>query len=218
MILTVDAPQVGKLTFHCHDAPEHIGQVIQQSQRIYEYDLLKHIAETVPREGIWVDVGACIGTHTVFFAKLGLEVLAFEPVYANAELLDENLLENAVDAQVQLYTVALGAKETAVRLEVTANNMGLSRIIEEHPLAPIPMLPLDEIVSRTGKIGLIKIDVEGYEVEVLQGARKTLKQWHPRLFIESLTDRLWQVDAILKEFGYTRGPKSFCVTPVWSYQ
>ena len=83
------------VTLHTHDQPDHLFNHFSQHGCFYELDLLE-AAGHVYRKGSWIiDVGANIGNHTVYFAKMvQARVLAFDPFAKSREILLANLAAN----------------------------------------------------------------------------------------------------------------------------
>lgn len=135
---------------------------------------------------IVVDVGANIGTHTIALAKRvgpSGQVIAFEPQRLTLQTLCTNITLNNLD-NVKAERVALGAKCGEVSIPVikqgNLGNIG-HQLWGEGELTPL--LTLDSY-SLPG-IDLLKIDVEGMEKTVLEGALKTIKQYQPAIFVEN---------------------------------
>ena len=122
-----------------------------------------------------VDVGANIG-HTVLAAAVQVgesgRVFAFEPHPRTFAFLQENLALNNV-ANVESQNVAAGAAEgSALFSDDRRDDMNR---IDGGPLR-VPVKPLDALVPPTGSIALLKVDVEGYEKYVLEGATGVLSR------------------------------------------
>ena len=140
-----------------------------------------------------IDAGANIGFLSLKFAQLcsrGL-IYSFEPDSETFSFLRQNVELNKVP-NVKLFNKALGAESGVAKLyKLYANNPGANRILKERPESPvvsetIELLTLDAL-KREGfirKVDLIKIDVEGYELFVLKGAKEVIEEWKPLLFIE----------------------------------
>jgi FkbM family methyltransferase len=143
--------------------------------------LLARFADSSPRN--FIDVGANIGYFTCLMAQLaqpGGSVLAIEPEPQNFALLEENIKLNRL-SNVSAVRCATGASEGTAKLGLykTANR-GRHSLLDSQSKNQIevPVKTLDELVRSAGPIGkwwsLLKIDVEGYEAFVLDGAKETL--------------------------------------------
>jgi FkbM family methyltransferase len=125
---------------------------------------------------IFVDVGANVGVHSVRAASWDMKVYAFEPNPLNLALLKRNVEINGLPMNILPY--ALGAKTEKVHL---SPNAALSRIIEKDGM-DVEMRTLDSF--ELPGVDLLKVDVEGYELEVLKGAKNTLEKFRPVIMIE----------------------------------
>lgn len=179
----------------------------------YEQDLLCAVRE-LRLKGVYVDVGANIGNHTVFFSLHcpSTRVIAIEPNPAALELLKLNC---ASRKNVQMVACAVGARRGAVRVKPTArNNLGSSRIGDAGHI--VRMSTLDLVVENQ-KVAFIKIDTEGYELNVLRGASNVLKS-KPVLAVECSTPE--SLDAVQRELArygkYSVSPR-YCATPTYLF-
>ena len=140
---------------------------------------LRRLMRCVDLEGsVCIDVGANLGLHTVLLARRAAKVLAFEPEQRNYSLLTRNVAANGL-RNVTAFNSAVGDREGSCQLRLSADNFGDHRVCAvasngegEH----VPMTTID-IASRAlppGSVGLLKVDVQGYEHHVLQGAQETL--------------------------------------------
>jgi FkbM family methyltransferase len=124
----------------------------------------------------FVDVGANVGGYSVRAASWDMKVYAFEPNPDNLALLRRNIEINRVEVEVLPF--AIGARAGRARL---APNGGVSRIVKEDGIE-VEMRTLDSFDLPAAD--LLKVDVEGYELEVFRGATKTLEKYHPVIMIE----------------------------------
>ncbi len=142
-----------------------------------------------------VDVGANIGLNTIYFAaRVGPtgRVIAVEPAGDNLAVLRDNVARNRL-AQVTVADVAAGrARETRsfyLRGDVSAVNSFYEDSVYASvtDLVVVPVVPLDELVE--GEAHVVKVDVEGAELDVLAGMTRLLGsrslvlvvEWHPLL-------------------------------------
>lgn len=144
------------------------------------------------KDDVVVDIGTNYGTTILQFAKIiGKNGVAygFEPDPVNFSISMENLKLNTF-RNIQIENVGLGNSEKMASLVVdTESNRGGNRISsnsEGKESHLIRVVRFDDWATNKNftKINLIKIDVEGYELEVLNGAVQTLKKFKPILFIE----------------------------------
>ena len=161
------------------------------------------------RGGTFIDAGAFIGNHSLFFAACcqAERVLAFEPVREAFDHLTANLRLNALSS-VTAYNVALGDQVRRVGLcfsSVDPGQGGAMMTTVDESGASVPMQRLDDIISQQGieQLTCIKIDVEGYSLPVLRGARESIGRFRPVVTCECRTAEEYQaVDDFLRELGY----------------
>ena len=133
--------------------------------KFYEDEELAIIKEFFPRGGVFVDVGANVGNHTIYACKfLPLtQAIVIEPNPPAIEILRINMALNGLDRLVDLSHLGKGLYDKR------AHAQGL--------------VPGDELLLDR-RVDFIKLDVEGLEMEVLGGLAGTIAKWRPRLFIE----------------------------------
>lgn len=144
---------------------------------------LAHRHPELFRGGHIIDVGANIGYTTTVFAKAmsgAFEVWAFEPASSNFRLLAQNTRK--LGSRVNAVNAALGDTTGTARLVINATHPG-DHHIETHTsnsaassIETVPLTTLDAVVQskNIGPICFIKIDVQGYEMNVCHGMKETL--------------------------------------------
>ena len=125
-----------------------------------------------------IDAGANIGYFTLFFSKLVGEegkVIAFEPDPINFDILKKNIEQNRI-TNVELVKKGISNKNESMKLYKSAVSGGHSLIKNEwgKEFTTIQTVTLDDYFNDQ-KIDLIKIDVEGFELEVIDGGTKLFK-------------------------------------------
>ena len=132
-----------------------------------------------------IDVGGNIGQTALPLALAlgdGGRVISFEPFPDTRQRFCRNLELNP-DLRVTVEPLALGdAPGTAKMARGCATNSGGNQIAEKGE--QVRVVTLDEYTSEMDRVNLIKVDVEGYELKVLEGAAGVLDKHHPRLYIE----------------------------------
>jgi FkbM family methyltransferase len=154
--------------------------------------------------GLFLDIGSNIGRWAIFVAKENplIEVYAFEPEPSNFISLKKNIALNKLKNIVP-NNLACGSKTGQVPLFLSESNTG------GHSLAwktkkkiQVKSDTVDSVIYSKNKIvSLVKIDVEGAELDVLKGLKKILVRDKPKLIIESYDFK--KIMSFLKTYGYS---------------
>lgn len=151
------------------------------------------------------DIGSNTGIYSILSAvsQPYSKIFAFEPNPINSERLSQNLALNKLN-NVELIENAIGEENKIINLNVPENDIisDTTSVIEEFSKSTykgklswkkieVEQFSIDEMYSRLNltRLDLIKIDVEGYEIEVLKGAQKVLKSNRPKILLETFPDR-----------------------------
>jgi FkbM family methyltransferase len=157
----------------------------------YELPFLEAIGNLLPVETVAFDIGAHIGNHTVYFAKvLGWRVFAFEPNPDAFEKLTANVEANGLWGQVTCFPVALSDVPGTVKMTRTEpSDAGTVAVVagDGRPggYVEAEAATLDSYAHLAG-VGstLLKIDVEGYELKVIEGGTDFLSRVAPHVTTE----------------------------------
>ena len=164
----------------------------------YETKTLIFFKEQIENAKVFVDVGANIGGYTIRAAKY-CKVYAIEPLPRNYKILKIN--EKLNNVKINSFNIAAGNKNGKIKLFYELGHYGRPSIKRNYKkFVEVEMKPLDEIINE-GSIDLIKIDVEGAEDLVLEGARNCLKITK-MVIIEYNDDSILKSYKILKEEGF----------------
>ncbi len=139
----------------------------------------------------FVDVGANVGNHTLYMSKVADRVVAFEPFARVRQQMADNLALNHV-ANVTVYPFGLSNTNGDMPFyEAQAGNLGASSFAKTHTadchyLGDMGLRVGDEVLGELGleRVDILKVDVEGFEMEVLQGLAQTLKKSRPLIIVE----------------------------------
>ncbi|KIP17174.1 methyltransferase, FkbM family domain protein [Burkholderia sp. MSHR3999] len=188
----------------------YIGQALIEYGEYCELET-QFLKRWIDRPGTVIEVGANVGSQTVALAKaaktVGADVITFEPQPFVFQNLCANLALNAVD-NVTAWPFACAMRAGALWLAAPnyrqQGNFGAvsvrADVIEGG--IQVPCVRLDDMIPAR-EVCLMKVDVEGFELQVLQGARETLSKNRPIVYIEN--DRLAQSYALVEylwELGY----------------
>jgi FkbM family methyltransferase len=192
---------------------ELIFRALRKTGAFYEERTLRLI-RACGATGVYIDVGCNIGNHSVFFAKeCGASfVLCFDAIKSLCQIARQNLAENAPDKRWSVCHAAVsdGYDKTIRFNESDDINKGRSRIDPAGTLE-VPNIRLDTFLQRhpVGSVGLIKIDVEGAEVAVVQGALETIRRYAPVIVSECSIGKtevpnreMLEINALLEPLGY----------------
>ena len=158
----------------------------------------------------FIDIGANFGLYTCIIGRQHLvqRLIAFEPNRAVIGRLRDHIARNGVSG-VEIHETAAGATHHKAALLLGAPGFdALTSVVEARPQGQpsdteIDVVTLDETLSFAGQALVIKIDVEGYEPEVLQGAKTLFTQNYGYAQIESFEEkRAAAVIATMGQFGW----------------
>lgn len=178
----------------------------------------KAASDYLYNESVIFDIGSNVGAFSLKLAKTGInlgykdfKIYAFEPNKSIVDALKKNLTMNAdISKSVEICNFALGNNNGYCSLDFNENNSGGGRITEKVG-AEIPIKKIDTYVEeeKIANVSFIKIDVEGFEPEVINGADYTIQNHKPALFIEMTDDWFRERDSScneiiekLKSWGY----------------
>ena len=181
---------------------------------------IKQTYETILRfrPHLVLDVGANYGTHSLLFLVHGVRTVSFEPNPNCHESIKELCAANGV--RPTLEPVAVGANEGTIELWFpereewlgTTDPATRDRLQGETPLAKliVPLVTLDGYVDAHGLTpDVIKIDTEGSDLQVLQGAERTLDACRPLLLFECWPKQRGPMAGFLDDHRY-----SICALPL----
>jgi FkbM family methyltransferase len=156
---------------------------------VYESFMLDVIKKYLKPGMTFIDIGANIGEHSMYAAALvGKEgsVYAFEPIPYIYEQLLTSSQANHFESIIHAKNVALGEHASEETLYISSNVGGSSLIREDETTETIKVTIVrgDDELLPLARIDMVKIDVEGYEYEVLSGMKETLANHHPVILIE----------------------------------
>ncbi len=167
-----------------------IGAIERAGGR-YEPHVMQVLSELVHTTDVCIDIGANIGVLTLLFARLAPEgrVYAFEPGDTSFAYLSRNVAD-ADAANVDAAQLGVYDRTGALTLQVSPSHPGGAYISQtdahESASESVPVTRLDDWVADRdlAHVDVIKLDIEGAELRVLDGARATLERFRPVLVVE----------------------------------
>jgi FkbM family methyltransferase len=186
--------------------------------RVYEEEFLEHI-RALDRRGVYVDIGAHLGTHTVWFATLcpSTHVHAFEPVGRFADVVRRNIAANGLEDRVTLHQVGLSdSAGRAINTLSPEHQMGFMADVTVAQES-FDVVCLDDVLRRQ-PVAVMKLDVEGMEAAALRGARRILSRWRPVVYAEAHSQEIVaEIEQVLRPFGYRSTGNVFNSSPTYEF-
>ncbi len=179
----------GLFTFDCRDS--YVGKSLQAYGEWAEAEVAL-FSQLVKSGDSIVEAGANIGSHTIPLARLAYPgmIHAFEPQPYVHSILKRNKENNQLD-NIVLWNAAIGAENGAVSMPAISasgdgeiNFGGVSILTSGDRRIDVPLHRIDDL-DELLKLDFLKIDVEGFEQQVLLGAVKKIERYRPIVFIES---------------------------------
>lgn len=181
---------------------------------IFEYPLIKWCEQYLTHDTVFVDIGAHMGTYSMILSSKCKEVYAFEAQKSTFDCLSIGVCANN-RFNIKLNNIALGSNEGTATLHHVSEDGGGSTVRAEIPtISNQKVLNEETVIMRTldsyniKDIGFIKIDVEGYELEVIKGASMTIIDNNfPPFMFEAWADDWYREDkerllSYVKDLGY----------------
>lgn len=174
-----------------HHGTDHLAGWIKQN-RFYESHIFEIFKDHMPSSGVYLDIGANIGNHSLMFTQMfpDIEVHSFEASPYNFIYLYQNVqsLDN-----ITPYCIGLSNKTEIVKFSHYAEDYGSSGVAEVNDASKQSkgkVFEMDIMLQRYDDLPLslepafIKLDVENYEIPVLDGMMELLDKYSPTLWLE----------------------------------
>lgn len=165
---------------------EDIVQKRHYAGRFYELEELKMIGRFFTHGGVFLDVGANVGNHSIYALKyLGASrAIVIEPNQAAIDILSINIALNGLENQVEASHLGIGLANYVGKAKILEpeNNLGGARL-ERDEREGVPVCTGDALLAGV-HVDFIKIDVEGLELQTLAGLANTIAENRPALFVE----------------------------------
>jgi FkbM family methyltransferase len=204
---TVSVPGSGRTLTVAGVRGEYVFDQIAALGDFYERDVLDSLRRLPLAPGdVVLDVGANIGNHTLYFGEhLEQRVVAVEAETANATVLERNVAANGFADRVRVVRGAAWSEPGTVTLDQRIPGNSGTFYVSGSGVGEVPAFRLDdlELDANGAAVGLLKVDVEGAELDVLRGAAKILESDHPHVCVELHDSPSFEaVAALLLGHGY----------------
>lgn len=193
--------------YHLGDSDPYFGAITDD----YGQDLRRFCQENLTPDSVVFDIGANIGLTTFVLSQYADKVFAFEPNPTVFPLLKQNMEANKL-GNVSVHQMAVGATSGVTHF---AGTSAFGYMAKDASLPAVQVETVDRLVVDLGvdRLDLLKIDVEGFEPDVLAGARQTIKRLSPTIYMEfnawcmlhnARVNPCDFADTIMQEYGEVR--------------
>tara|TARA_B100000989_G_C19433930_1_gene424297 strand:+ start:100 stop:750 length:651 start_codon:yes stop_codon:yes gene_type:complete len=191
------------LPFEDNHFDEYLSKSIEiNGKKLYQPKHLSRCFHHIKKKNTAIDIGAHCGFWSFYLSLNFKKTYAFEPIDAFRECFSKNIISE----NVELMPFAIGESNRLISLDIDFKNTGATHISEKvNKKNKVEMKKLDEFDFEN--LDFIKIDVEGYESNVVIGAEETLKKHKPIIIIEQKDHSIRYGDSkfkaldLLKKFG-----------------
>lgn len=178
---------------------------------LHEFEDMAFVLHLLRQDDWFIDVGANVGSYTILGGATGANVTAIEPLPKTFKILQKNIMINVFPQKVEALNIGIAAQEGI--LFFTNYLDTVNHVVPEGTSGsqPVPVSTIDQLCKQECPL-LIKIDVEGYELEALKGAADTLKKASLKALIVEINEtssryktdepKISNVEEMLKNYGF----------------
>ncbi|MGV0923091.1 FkbM family methyltransferase [Empedobacter tilapiae] len=176
----------------------------------YEPDLTYFLMDVLKdNKGTFIDVGGHIGRFTVLTAKNNWDVITFEPVKSNYEMILKNLKGNNCFDSATVYNYGLGDKKQKQTIFYNSSELGESSVVmtdDKKESSEIQIVDFDTFIENKNfkEICVVKIDIEGNEEKAINGMKDFIANQKPLLILELWEENSKDVADFLHSLGYKK--------------
>ena len=196
----------GDVKFYVPNYPvDWIQADIVNRQSFSEIDLLKQVDELLPNNSVILDIGANVGNHTLYWLlkspKKAKHVYSFEVIDETYNILKKNVEINNLKNKVTLYNFGLSNTNSSAKIFGESSSLMTCCAVMEKGDGGFQFKRLDDVGIQE-KVDFVKIDVEGHEIPVIEGAKKLLSKYKPIIWVEVWTDESYKKHKHMEKSDY----------------
>jgi FkbM family methyltransferase len=166
---------------------------------VHEFDDMMFLLHFLRPGDSFFDVGANVGGYTLLASGVcKADSITIEPVSSTMEILNKNMALNNLKGRVTTINSAAGAQAGVLSFtsnEDTTNHVATENESTQNNIVNVPVITIDSLIDKN-QPSLIKIDVEGFETEVLRGMKATLD-------LSSLKAIIIELNGSGERYGYS---------------
>lgn len=164
---------------------------------LHEFEDMAFLLHFLRPGDMFVDVGANVGSFTILAAgETDCDVVAFEPTPGTFKHLQRNIRLNGLEGKVRAHNMCVGSQKGDVKF---VSSLGCENHVsvpgDQKDVVSVPMDKIDSLLKIEGP-ALLKIDVEGYETEVIRGAAAFLQ-------VPAVVGVIMELNDACRKFGFS---------------
>lgn len=160
-----------------------------------EFNDMSFLLNFLRKKDLFIDIGANIGSYTILAsAEIGAKTISIEPAPSTFGFLKDNILLNNILNSVEAHNIGLAKNKGHIRFTDNLDTVNHVATNKDENTIKIKVNSLDKIIGKRNP-SLIKIDVEGFELEILKGSNNTLKK-------QSLKAIIIELNGLGNRYGY----------------
>lgn len=185
--------------------------------KIYEEGLLNKIKE-YNKKGIYVDLGANVGNHSIFFSLFCpvTKLISIEAEPTICKILEHNLGLNISNYDYEIINKAVSDFNGFVKMNsLSEENVGSTYIYSKNG-GDVECTTLDDLLGHLTDVVVLKIDIEGEEHNAIKKSDKFFKNNSPIVIAElKNNDQFNEFKDIISKYGYTTDGKNYAISPTY---
>jgi len=162
---------------------------------LHEFQDMAFVLHFLRDSDTFIDIGANIGSYTILGAsEVGAETISIEPIPDTFKILEENIIINKINNKVKSLNIGVGGEKGLLKFTKSLDTTNHVAKNDEKNTIDVPVEKFDDIIDLK-KPTLVKIDVEGFETEVLNGMSSSLSN-------DNLKAIIIELNGAGKRYGY----------------
>jgi len=172
---------------------------------LMEFDSMLFLLHYLKKDQIFVDIGSNSGVYSILSSKcIGCKTIAFEPIDKAFERLLNNVNLNRTSSKVNAIKKGVGSEIGELYFINNQDAMNKVSSSDGDNTSLVQMTTIDNEIDADEGSYMLKIDVEGFEMEVLKGAKKLLNSGRVTAIIIEQDNRYKDIDTLICSFGFSR--------------
>jgi len=141
---------------------------------LHEYREMIFVNKVLKKQDIFIDIGANIGSYSIIAGSRCNNVYSFEPLPTTFNILKKNIVFNDFENKINAFNIGLSFEKNKLKFTNDLDTVNHVALDNSSNFSEVSVDKLDNIIELKDKDYFLKIDVEGFELNVIKGATKLL--------------------------------------------